>query len=285
MINTKHGIVFKKIIVSIVLICASLYSQAQAPVFSVKLIIDINGGGLDNVWITITKGGATYRTINPNGKSKYMVDFELGSEYLITVTKPGFITKSVIVDSHVPNGRESQEFNKFDARIELNKQPEDQEITYTQPVGKIGYSYTSTDFDFDTQYIAQAKEMQKKAEANPKPKPKPEQPKPIVKETPKPETPKEVSKPIPVEVKQPEYKPEPVKPKPVIKEPEIPQKPIVKNKEERVIQKDRLKITIIIVTIDSTPYEYKKEEYAWGGTYFYKDGKNITEGTFEKETQ
>ncbi len=273
MAKTEHKSILKKFIVSILFVFLAFYSQAQTPVFTVKLIIDINGGGLDNVWITITKGGATYRTINPNGKSKYMVDFELGAEYLITVTKPGFITKSVIVDTHIPNGRESQEFNKFDARIELNKQPEDQEITYTQPVGKIGYSYTQTDFDFDTQYIAQAKEMQKKAEANPKPKPKVEPPPPPV------------SKPIPVEVKQPEYKPEPVKPKPVVKEPEIPQKPIVKNKEEKVIQKDRLKITIIIVTINETPYEYKKEEYAWGGVYFYKDGRNITENTFDKETE
>lgn len=248
-------------------------SAQNTPVFTVRLIIDIKDGGLDNVWISITKNGATYRTINPNGKSKYMVDFELGAEYLITVTKPNYITKSVIVNTQIPNGRENNDFAKFDARIELNKQPEDQEITYTQPVGKIGYNYTAGDFDFDTQYIAQAKEMQKKAEANPKPKTK----------TPPPPPP--TSNPIPVEVKQPEYKPEPPKTKPTIKEPEFPQKPIVKNKEEKSIQRDRVKITIIVVTIDNTSYEYKKEEYAWGGTYYYKNGRNITENTFEKETE
>ncbi len=273
MSRAKHKTPLHKFIFLIFFMFTVSVSKAQAPVFTVRLIIDIKDGGLDNVWITITKGGATYRTINPNGKSKYMVDFGLGAEYLITVTKPGYITKSVIVNTQIPSGRENNDFSKFDARIELNKQPEDQEITYTQPVGKIGYNYTSGDFDFDTQYIAQAKEMQKKAEANPKPKPK----------TPPPTPP--VSNPIPVEVKQPEYKPEPAKPKPVVKEPEIPQKPIVKNKEEKVIQKDRLRITIIIVTIDNIPYQYKKEEYAWGGTYYYKDGKNITESTFEKETE
>ncbi|MBL7884264.1 MAG: hypothetical protein JNL69_09355 [Bacteroidia bacterium] len=247
--------------------------EVRAQVFTVKLIVDIEKGDLSNVWITITKGGATYRTINPNGKSKFNVDFELGGDYLITVTKPNYITKSVIVSTDVPAGRADNEFAKFSATIELSKQPEGQEVTYTQPVGKIKYSYTAGDFDYDTEYISQAKEMQKKAEAAPKPKPKVEPPPPPV------------SKPIPVEVKQPEYKPEPEKPKPVVKEPEPIYKPVTKNKEERIIQKDRLKITIVIVTVDDTPFEYKKEEYAWGGVYYYKNGKNITANTFEKETE
>ena len=93
------------------------------------------------------------------------------------------------------------------------------------------------------------------------------------------------SKPIPVVIKQPEYTPEPPKPKPLVVVPVIDYKPATKNKEERIIQKDRLKITIIMVTINNEEYEYKKEEYTWGGLYYYKDGKNITEGTFEKDTE
>lgn len=266
-----HFLTPSKIKIFFVLIFFSFSAWSQTQKFNVRLILDINEGDLTNVWVTITKGGATYRTINPN-KTKYLVEFDLGGEYLVTVTKPNYISKSVIVNADVPAGREKEEFAKFDATITLNKQPEDQEISYTQPVGKIKYSYTAGDFDFDTEYIEQAKVMQKKAEANPKPKPKVETPKPV-------------SNPIPVEVKQPEYKPEPEKPKPVVVVPDVPQKPIVKNKEEKVIQRDRLKITIIIVKINDVPYEYKKEEYAWGGIYFYKDGINITEGTFNKETE
>jgi hypothetical protein len=86
-------------------------------------------------------------------------------------------------------------------------------------------------------------------------------------------------------VKQPEYKPEPPKPKPVVKEPEKPVKPIVKNKEEKIIQEDKRKITVVTVNIDGVDYVYKKEEWNWGGLYFYKDGKNITERTFAKETE
>jgi hypothetical protein len=269
--SRKHSLLKFYSVFFMILLFSATSSFSQTQKFNVRLILDINEGDLTNVWVTITKGGATYRTINPN-KSKYMVEFDLGGEYLVTVTKPNYISKSVIVNTDVPGGREKDPFAKFDATIELNKQPEDQEITYTQPVGKIKYSFPGGDFDFDTEYIEQAKVMQKKAEAAPKPKPKVETPKPV-------------SNPIPVEVKQPEYKPEPEKPKPVVVVPEVPQKPIVKNKQEKVIQKDRLKITVIVVTINEVPYEYKKEEYSWGGVYFYKNGRNITEGTFEDETE
>jgi hypothetical protein len=114
--------------------------------------------------------------------------------------------------------------------------------------------------------------MEKKAKENPKPKPKEPEPKPV-------------SKPEPVVVKTPEYKPEPPAPKPVVIETAPVRPPVVKDKEEKIIQKDRLKITLVTVKIDGVAYEYKKEEYAWGGVYYYRDGKNITEPTFEKETE
>ena len=262
--------------------CFSL--PAQAPLFNVKVKFSVQQGGLENSLITITKNGAPYRVIDPS-KSKYSVDLELGAEYLLTFTKPGHITKSIIIDTHVPAGREKEDFAKFLAEVGLAVQPEDQEITYSQPVGRIKYSGQDGDFGYDKDYTATAKEMQKKAEDNPKPKPK--QPTPNPRPTP-PVTPTQTtlpSNPIPVVVKQPEYHPEPPKPKPVVKEPIVEQKPIVKNKVEKTIQEDRRKITIVTVTIDTTNFEYKKEEYTWGGVYYYKDGKNITSNTYDKDTE
>jgi hypothetical protein len=265
--------------------CLSVSAQApSAPVFSVKLKFGVQQGGLENSLITITKNGAPYRVIDPS-KSKYNVDLELGAEFLFTFTKPGHITKSVIIDTHVPNGREKDEFGKFVAEVSLAMQPEDQEITYSQPVGKIKYSTERSDFDFDKDYTATAKEMQKKAEDNPKPKPKPPtpNPRPIPPVTTTTTTPP--SNPVPVVVKQPEYHPEPPKPKPVVTEPVIEQKPVVKNKVEKIIQEDRRKITIVTVSIDTTDFVYRKEEYTWGGVYYYRDGSNITANTFDKETE
>lgn len=263
----------------------SVNTEAQtSPVFSVKMKLSIVDGDLKNAVITITKNGAPFRVIDPNG-GKYTVDLDLGAEFLFTCTKMGYISKSVVVDTHVPKGREENDFTKFLAEVELEKQPEDQEVKYSQPVGRIKFDASTDDFGFDKDYTAVATEMQKKAKANPIPKPKPPapNPRPVTETKPPPPTPP--SKPIPVQVKQPEYKPEPPKPKPVVKDPEVPQKPIVKNKTEKIIQEDRRKLTIVTVNINGVDYIYKKEEYSWGGVFFYKEGTCITERTFAKETE
>ncbi len=282
--NTKNSSKRAQFFIGFLLVCFSSSLFAQAPSFSIKLKFSVQQGGLENSLITITRNGQPYRTIDPS-KGKYYIDLELGSNFVFTFTKPDHISKQVIINTTVPNGREKDEFAKFTADVGLEMQPEDKVVTYTQPVGRIKYSGLTSDFDFDKDYTQTATEAQKKDKENAKPKPKeptpnprPDPPKPVVAELPP-------SKPIPVEVKQPEYKPEPPKPKPVVVEPVFDYKPAVKNKEERIIQKDRLKITIIMVTIKDEEYEYKKEEYTWGGLYYYKDGKNITEGTFEKDTE
>ena len=40
----------------------------------------------------------------------------------------------------------------------------------------------------------------------------------------------------------------------------------------------------MLLTRDLDTLVYKKEEFSWGGVYFYKSDKRITELTFEKET-
>lgn len=262
----------------------SLSSQEEAKL-NLKVKFYIEKGRLENALITITRNGQPYKVIDPN-KGKYSLDLELNSDFVFAFTKPGYISKSVIVDTHVPKGRDQEYFNEFIAEVTLEPQPEDKVVTYSQPVGKIKYSNPSGDFDYDNDYTATAKEQlqRDKERAVPKPKepvapPKPTTPPPVVKA----ETPP--SKPIPVAVKQPEYKPEPEVKKKVETQPDPPSQPTIKDKEERVIQQDRLKITLITVKINGVAFLYKKEEYSWGGTYFYKDEKNITESSFAKETE
>lgn len=265
------------------LFSSPLFAQ-DAPKFSVKLKMQVESGNLENALITITKDGKADRVIDPS-RGKYNIDLDLGAEYKLVFTKMGYVTKAIVIDTHVPNGREKEEFAKFSATVELAKQPEDEIITYSQPVGRIKYSGPTGDFDFDKDYTASAEAMIKKAEQNPVPKPKPPTPNPRPDTKPPPTTTVAPSNPIPVAVKQPEYKPEPPKPKPAVVVPDIPQKPIVKNKEEKVVQEDRRKLTIVTVNIDGVDYVYRKEEYNWGGVYYYRDGRNITERTYEKETE
>jgi hypothetical protein len=257
--------------------------SAQAK-FTVKLKFSVQEGGLENSLITITRDGNPYRIIDPS-KGKYFIDLELGSDFVFTFTKLGHITKQVIINTVVPPGHEDQDFAKFIADVGLEVQPEDKVVTYSQPVGKIAYSNASGDFDFDKDYTQTATEAQKKDKENAPPKPK--EPVPNPRPVPPVTTPPTVapSNPIPVVVKQPEYKPEPPKPKPVVVEPVVEQKPIVKNKEEKIIQEDRRRITLVTVTVNEVSFLYKKEEYNWGGVYYYRDGKNITASSFDKETE
>ena len=243
----------------------SLSSQEEAKL-NLKVKFYIEKGRLENALITITRNGQPYKVIDPN-KGKYSLDLELNSDFVFAFTKPGYISKSVIVDTHVPKGRDQEYFNEFIAEVTLEPQPEDKVVTYSQPVGKIKYSNPSGDFDYDNDYTATAKEQlqRDKERAVPKPKepvapPKPTTPPPVVKA----ETPP--SKPIPVAVKQPEYKPEPEVKKKVETQPDPPSQPTIKDKEERVIQQDRLKITLITVKINGVAFLYKKEEY-----YFQSD--------------
>lgn len=258
--------------------------NAQENKLNLKVKLNIQKGGMENALITISRDGAPYRVIDPN-KGKYKLELELNSDFSFVFTKMGYITKTVIIDTHIPKGREEEYFNEFIAEVVLEPQPEDKVVTYSQPVGKIKYSNPAGDFDYDNDYTATAKiQLEKdKEKAPPKPKEPAPNPRPTPPVVPKTETPP--SKPIPLAVKQPEYSstPEPKKKADTPVDP--PPKPSPRDIEERIIQKDRLKITLVTVKTSGTEYLYRKEEYSWGGVYFYKDDKNITESAYQKETE
>ncbi len=258
------------------------YSQ-EVTKFNILVKFNIADGDFKNSTIIITRDGAPFRVINPN-KEKHNVELPFGGEYLFSFRKMGYITKDVLVNTKIPTNRERDPFAKFSMEVRILPQPEEQVVTYTQPVGIIKYSTEISDFDFDKDYSLTVAEMQKKAVERAVKVPKPPTPNP--RPTP-PETPTQTiapSNPIPVVVKENIYKPEPPKKKPVVIPPATPQKPIVKNKTVKVVQEDRRKITLVTVNVNGVDYIYKKEEYSWGGIYFYKADKRITELTFEKET-
>lgn len=268
--KSNKKITIAKLLMSFLLISGiSHTASAQQNFLDYELKIKIEKGGLDQSKITITKNGSLFRVID--SKSKYNIELDFGVEYVFTVSKAGYITKSIVVDTHIPDGRDQEEFVPFESLITLFPQPEDLEITYTQPVGRIEYSNSVGDFDFDKDYAAKSIEAQKQAEAAPKPKPKPKQ-EPIV------SNPEKVEKKV-------EYKTEPTPPKPVVKNIDPPPTPVVRTVVETTVQQDKLKITYRTVTINGVEFVYRKEEFSWGGVYFYKDTKNITENTYEKDTK
>ncbi len=280
---------FKTCLFSILLVMLATSSvQAQNDAkFTVRFKLLIHDGDYKNAVITITKNGAPFKVIDGNGNIT-SVDLDLNSEYTVTCTKMGYITKALTYNTKVPGGRASDEFAKFKCVVELFPQPEDAIVTFSQPVGRIQYSIELNDFDYDKNYAQTALEMQKQAAEHPTPAAKPPPPPRVVAPPPPPPPPKPevVSKPIPVEIKQPEVVHEP--PPPVKKReapPVVPEKKIEKNSIERIFQDDRKKTTVITVTINNVDFVYKKEEYNWGAVYFYKNNVYITETTYRTETE
>ncbi|MEO6902953.1 MAG: hypothetical protein ABI315_07350 [Bacteroidia bacterium] len=271
------------VLLIVLFITLPLILNAQKnPSFTIKLKLLIIKGNLENSLITVQKNGSAYKVIDPN-KEKYDIDLELGATYTLTFTKQNYITKSIIVDTHVPAGREKRDFGKFSAKVELLQQPSGEVVTYSQPVGRIKYSDAVADFDFDKDYTATAEVIQKKDKELSAPKVKDPIARSIITQKEAPPVPP--SKPEVVNGKQPVYPSTPSAPKLIVKKEDSPTKKVVRNKEERIIQKDRLKETIITITIDNEISTYKKVEYSWGGVYFYKNDINITDSAFFKETE
>lgn len=271
----------KSVFICIAFFSCFVLSASSQNFLDFRLKLTVKDGNYEHAKVVITKDGKPFRIVD--SKSKYDIDLDLGFEYQMTATKLGYVTKTIIVDTHVPDGRQEDDFNRFEAEIILEPQPEGAEVTYTQAVGRIAYSKQEKDFDFDKDYSARVQEMMKKAEAEPRKLP----PKEIEKEPeekPKPEKEPFVSKPeeIKKEVTYPSAK-NPVPPKEKVIPPPIP--PTIRTVVERTVQQDKLKITYRTVTINGVDMVYRKEEFSWGGVYFYKENRNITEALFEKDTK
>ena len=261
--NFNHTITqpINSVILMLLLLFSSgiMYSQVISTL-NVTLKLKVRDGDLKNSLITITKKGAPYKVIEPD-KGGYAVDLTLGYEFEFTYTKVGYITKIVLVNTHVPEPREKGTFAKLVSEVELEKQPDDHSVHHSLPSARIAYNNSKGDFDFEKDYDPKADKTNKNEKNSSIQK---------IKSNSNAIT---QNKSNPIVIKQSETK---------VGTPSY--KPAVKNRVEKIIQQDDKKITIITITIGGKDFIYRKEEYSWG-VYFYKDNKSITENTFSNETQ
>jgi len=269
MVSTKL-IILKKATFTIALISlllitsGSIFSQNF---FDYQIELNIEGGNNKHAKIYIKKNGIPYRIIE--SKSKYDIKLAFGEKYEITATKIGYISKSIIFNTKVPVEKEQVGFGKFISVINLKPQPnEDEEIIYIEPIAKIEYNIDLGVFDINRFYEAIAKQMQLNAETYPRKRSR--------------SSLQAVERTDIAKVYLADYKPQSSTPE--NGELAFTSK-ISKTIEERMLQQERLKITYRTVNINGEEMIYRKEEFNWGGVYFYKNDKNITENTFENDTQ
>lgn len=236
----------QKTVVVFILFFATVLTYAQtANKLDVSIAMKVKGGDLKNALVTVTRKNEPFKILDP-AKGENTIDIPLGYEYLFTFTKLGYTTQYIIVDTHVPENRETKPFRKQEFKVELQKESSKE----TADNKKLAYKKSIDDFDF-------TKDAAPKIDKNLK--------KENIASTPpnKTTTPNADS----------------------LTTTTLVTKSGSKIKDKRVIQQDTKKITYITISIDEKEYVYKKEEYSWGGVFYYKNDVTITGDTFLTETE
>jgi hypothetical protein len=215
---------------------------------NVTVSLKIKDGDMKNSLVTITRVNEPFKILDPS-KGESIVDLPLGYEYQFAFTKLGYATKSIIVDTHVPENRELKPFKKQVFKVELEK-----EATGGQSNVKIAYNMSLNDFDFYKGDFSKTEKVN--AQKN-----------------------------NPVNTTKPKENTTTTTPQTNVNPEKQTQNNHSKIKDKKVIQQDSKKITIITINSDGKDYIYKKEEFSWGGTFFYKNDVSITESTFINETE
>lgn len=252
---------FFTLAVLLLLMGFSINGLAQNPQkLNVTVSLKIKDGDMKNALVTITMRNEPYKVLDPT-KGEEVVDLPLGYEYEFKFTKLGYATKSIIIDTHVPEHREERAFKKQHFKVELEKEPNGGQSNV-----KLAYNMKIADFDF-----YQGKFSDDAAQKNVKENTGSNTSNTSKNNT---NTTKELSNGVKVN--------DSAKVNTAIKQPKNPN---IKIKDKKVTQMDTKKITIITINSYGIDYIYKKEEFGWGGTFYYKNDISITESTFVSETE
>ena len=176
-------------------------------------------GRLENGKITLKKNGVKQRVLTVDGSGKFEFELDLNSDYIISFSQEGYVTKKISFSTHAPAERIQYGFDPFEFQVEIFKQYDEiSTVVFNQPVGQIKYSPEIDDFDYDKDYSKSIlREMEEVAEQT-RQKEKEEETKSREKEI-KPEKKAVAPPPEPAVAKStPEAAPAPVKTPEVVKE-------------------------------------------------------------------
>ena len=91
------------------------------------------------------KDGTPYKTIELKSV-RYPVDLDLNEDLLLKFYKKGFETKIVYFNTHVPKGREKEEFARFIVDVGLAKKPKGATAEIVKYPGGVEYDKAAEDF-------------------------------------------------------------------------------------------------------------------------------------------
>jgi hypothetical protein len=108
-------------------------------------------GDFDQAIVYLRRGGETVGAFK--GQKNMNMRLEYNAEYQLDFTKPGYITKSIHVNTAVPEERRKFGFDSYKIGVRLFKQYDGVNITiYNQPVASIKYLPELDEIGYDTDY-------------------------------------------------------------------------------------------------------------------------------------
>ncbi len=108
-------------------------------------------GDFDQAIVYLRRGGETVGAFK--GQKNMNMRLEYNAEYQLDFTKPGYITKSISVNTSVPEERRKFGFDSYKIGVRLFKQYEGVNIAiYNQPVASIKYLPELDEIGYDTDY-------------------------------------------------------------------------------------------------------------------------------------
>ncbi len=136
--------------------------------------VNVDGGNFEQVSVVI-KNNTTNESQTIAGEPKLNIVLKLNSDYVLSFSKPGYITKKIALNTTAPADRIKDGFYPFSFEVNLFKQYDGVNIViFNQPVGKISFNRLIDDFDYDTDYTKQIQSALKAAEEEIKQKQKEE---------------------------------------------------------------------------------------------------------------
>jgi antitoxin component YwqK of YwqJK toxin-antitoxin module len=121
---------------------------SKIPISNVKVLFLLKIDDQDSTGlVTILKNDKPYEIINSSGRSRGLA-LDLNSLYLFKFTKPGYVTKSISIDTNVPIENLTDEFDRIHFTVKLYKDEGKIRPLEKQLVGEIKFNKEIKDFEY-----------------------------------------------------------------------------------------------------------------------------------------
>lgn len=105
----------------------------------------------EGVRMVVERNGITLQTVTENLK-RFQLQLDLQQDYVLTFHREGCLSKSVHIDTHVPEQALAAAPYQFPFLVTLEPRPKGQAVRYAEPVGQVGFNAEKADFTYRTEY-------------------------------------------------------------------------------------------------------------------------------------